>query len=197
MTEVSLKYAQIIETGKELFWKHGVKRVSIEEICREANVSKMTFYKFFPNKVELAKEIIRHVIGGSVKEFKELVDSNLSFTDKIKRIFAIKLEAIHDVSEEFIADLYKNQELGLHKVVEELGQQSMGVFVGFLKDSQEKGLIRKDIKIEFILAYQASLSQMMDNPQLMSLYNKTEDFVIESMNFMFYGVMPINQNKDD
>jgi len=39
------KYNQIIDTSKKLFWKYGIKRVTIEEICREAGVSKMTFYK--------------------------------------------------------------------------------------------------------------------------------------------------------
>ena len=47
------KYLDIFKTAKDLFWKYGIKRVSIEEICKEAKVSKMTFYKFFPNKIEL------------------------------------------------------------------------------------------------------------------------------------------------
>ncbi|MBE9509365.1 MAG: TetR family transcriptional regulator, partial [Bacteroidetes bacterium] len=32
------KFQQIITTAKELFWKFGIKRVTIEEICQEANV---------------------------------------------------------------------------------------------------------------------------------------------------------------
>jgi len=44
------KREQILTTGKELFWKFGFKRVTIEEICKEAGVSKMTYYKFFTTK---------------------------------------------------------------------------------------------------------------------------------------------------
>ena len=46
----NIKYNQILTKGKELFWKYGIKRVAIEEICKQAHVSKMTFYKYFKNK---------------------------------------------------------------------------------------------------------------------------------------------------
>ncbi len=48
------KYKDILETGQELFWKFGFRRVTIEEICKEAGISKMTFYKYFSNKMDLA-----------------------------------------------------------------------------------------------------------------------------------------------
>lgn len=195
MNEVNPKYQQIVAKGKELFWKHGVKRVSIEEICREAQVSKMTFYKFFPNKKELAKEIIKVVIGKGVDDFNELVASDKSFTEKVQEMFFLKHEATKDISPEFINDLYKNPELGLHSELEALGQRSMAVFVQFLNDSKEKGFIREDVKIEFILVYQNNLTQMMDNPQLMSLYEKPEDFIMDAMNFLFYGIMPKREEK--
>lgn len=193
MTVVNPKYEQIVKTGKELFWKYGVKRVSIEEICREAKVSKMTFYKFFPNKIELAEKILLSVVGKSLSEFKVLVSSNKSFTQKIHEMFLIKQEAAKDISSEFIADFYKNPELGLHKILEEKGKESMSIFVDFLNDSRAKGLIRKDVKIEFILSYQNNLSNMMNDPQLMSMYEKPEDFIMEALNFLFYGIMPIKE----
>jgi AcrR family transcriptional regulator len=49
------KFQSTVNKAKELFWKYGIKKVSIEEICAEAPVSKMTFYKFFKNKNDLAE----------------------------------------------------------------------------------------------------------------------------------------------
>ena len=49
----SPKKEQILKTGKELFWKYGFKLVTIEEICKEAGVSKMTYYKYFTNKITI------------------------------------------------------------------------------------------------------------------------------------------------
>ncbi|RKY44359.1 MAG: TetR/AcrR family transcriptional regulator, partial [Candidatus Neomarinimicrobiota bacterium] len=39
------KIDKIVETGKKLFYRYGIKKVSVEEICKEAGVSKATFYK--------------------------------------------------------------------------------------------------------------------------------------------------------
>ncbi|MEA3496849.1 MAG: TetR/AcrR family transcriptional regulator [Bacteroidota bacterium] len=57
-----IKYKQILKTAKALFWKHGIKRVKIEEICTEAIISKKTFYKhltqLYSNSQEMIKEIM-------------------------------------------------------------------------------------------------------------------------------------------
>ena len=53
----SKKLCQISQTAETLFKLYGIKRVTVEEICKKANVSKMTFYKYFRNKIELVKHI--------------------------------------------------------------------------------------------------------------------------------------------
>lgn len=184
------KFDSIFATAKDLFWKYGIKRVSIEEICKEAKVSKMTFYKFFPNKIELAKTILEDTIGESMTKWENLVKSEIPFQEKVKEIFIIKFEASKNISMEFINDIYKNPEMGLMPIIETQGQKSMSLFIEFLTDSQSKGLIRNDIKIEFILNYVNNASQMMDDKQLLSHYKQPHDLIMEMMNFMFYGLAP-------
>lgn len=184
------KYIDILKTGKDLFWKYGIKRVTVEEICKEAGVSKMTFYKFFPNKIEFAKVIWEKVMTDSLSKFKNTVNSDIEFQDKVKEMFSIKLQATEDISLEFIKDIYKLPELGLQNKTEEYGKQSLQIFVNFLKESQKTGLIRKDIKIEFIIYYFNQMSQMFDDANLVANYKHPHDLIMESMNFMFYGLSP-------
>ena len=54
---MSQKRDQLLQTGEALFIKHGMRRVTVEEICRQAGVSKPTFYKYFQNKAALARAI--------------------------------------------------------------------------------------------------------------------------------------------
>jgi len=187
------KFHSIVKTSKNLFWKYGIKRVTIEEICKEAGVSKMTFYKFFPNKTELAKFVWESVISESINKFKNVVNSDLSFQDKIKEMFTIKLQAAEDISVEFINDVYKIPELGLQPQIEKYGQESLQTFVNFIKDSQKTGLIRKDVKVEFIMHYFNQMSLIFDNQELVDLYDHPHDLIMESMNFMFYGLLSKNE----
>lgn len=183
------KYKSIFNTGKGLFWKYGIKRVTIEEICKEAKVSKMTFYKFFTNKIELARTIWHEEITNSLSKFREVVNSNLGFQDKIKEMFTIKLQASKEISLEFISDIYKMPELGLQSQIEKYRNETLGIFVDFLIDSQKTGLIRKDIKIEFILYHFNQMSKIFDDENLVSKYKHPQDLIMESMNFLFYGLL--------
>lgn len=184
------KYLNIYTTGKNLFWKYGIKRVTIEEICKEAGVSKMTFYKFFPNKIELAKTIWEKIVTDSLADFRNVVNSEDNFQEKVKKMFAIKLHAAENISIEFINDIYKLPEIGLQKKIEDYGNQSLQIFIDFLKKSQKAGWIRKEIKIEFILYYFNQMSQMLDNKELLSKYNQPHSLIMEAMNFLFYGLSP-------
>ena len=47
-------YQILFSTAKNLFFKFGLRRVSVEEICIKASVSKMTFYRNFNNKEHIA-----------------------------------------------------------------------------------------------------------------------------------------------
>jgi AcrR family transcriptional regulator len=187
------KHQDILTTGKDLFWRYGLKRVTIEEICREAKVSKMTFYKFFPNKIELAKTILDNLMKASFNKVAQLIESNAPFSKKLEELFLMKMEGIKDISMEFIKDIYMDPKSGLKTYIEDYRQKSMGVIINFYKTAQERGSIRKDIKIEFILAFSNQLLKMMEDEKLMSLYKQPQDFIMEAMNFLFYGIVTGNE----
>ena len=46
------KEGDILRTAEDLFMQFGYDRVSVEEICREAKVSKVTFYKLLCNDAD-------------------------------------------------------------------------------------------------------------------------------------------------
>ncbi len=190
---INKKYQDIYGTAKNLFWKYGIKRVSIEEICKESNVSKMTFYKFFPNKIELAKTIMDDLIDSSLERLNEIIHSNKSFSEKLKALFLMKLEGINNISMELIKDIHINQETGLKEHMDKLQAKAISLIVEFYKDSQKKGYIRKEIKIDFILAYSAQIIKLMEDENLLSQYEQPQDLVIESMNLLFYGIVTGNE----
>ena len=94
---------------------------------------------------------------------------------------------------EFINDIYNNPESGLLTHMEEQRQKSMGVIIDFYKTAQNKGSIRKDVKIDFILAYSKQIIKLMEDEHLVSQYNQPQDLIIESMNLLFYGIVTGNE----
>lgn len=49
----------IIKTAGELFFRLGIRSVSIDDICRELGMSKKTFYVYFASKDELIEQMLQ------------------------------------------------------------------------------------------------------------------------------------------
>lgn len=184
----NIKYQQILDAGKALFWKYGIKRVAVEEICKQAKVSKMTYYKFFKNKKYLALAILDRTVGQALIDYKDLIAKDCPFTDKINLMLKMKIEGTKDISQEFIMDIYQNPDLGLMPYMVEQGQKSLALTVDFLKDAQKQGNIRQDIKIDFILYFFNQMLAMTTDKELLKKYDRPQDLIMEVTEFFFYGI---------
>lgn len=184
------KQKDILQTAKDLFWKHGVSRVTMEEISNKAGVSKMTLYKYYSNKKELALEVLKNEVGKAFTKFEQIIQSDMPFEEKLEQMFLMKLEGTKGISKEFLSDIYQNPKLGLYQYIEEQSRRSTELFKQFLKDSQRQGLIRKDLKIPFVQHYINQLTGLVTDQQLLDHYNNPQELIMESMRFMFYGLLP-------
>jgi AcrR family transcriptional regulator len=92
-------------TAKELFWKHGFKKVSIDEICKKASVSRKTFYTYYPNKQALVAFDTRNRSLTKCWSICVLVaDTEKSFSEKMNMLLLLKFEMNKEFSIEFIND---------------------------------------------------------------------------------------------
>jgi AcrR family transcriptional regulator len=190
MVNITNKYEDIIKTAKELFWKHGFKRVTVEEICIKANVSKMTFYKHFPNKTELAKTIFDGVVTKAEKEFRQIMKENSSADEKIKKLIKLKIEGTNDLSPEFLQDFYSGTEPELKTYVEKRVRLSWNILIEDFKKAQHKGVFRKDFNPEFLMKVQMRFFEMLDDKSVTSLFNSQQELILEFVNLMVYGIRP-------
>lgn len=184
------KSQQILKTGKELFWRYGFKRVSIEEICKEAGVSKMTYYKYFSNKMALVKTLMDEILQAGLIKYRKLMDSDIPYPEKVLGMIELKREQTHTMSSEFFKDYLQSGDPELIAYLEKLSQENLQLFINDFRRAQENGDIRKDLKVEFIMAV---LNQLMDwvqnDKSLMELYEEPQDLAVELTRFMFYGIL--------
>ena len=184
------KHKQIIQTGQKLFFKYGIKRVTVEEICREASVSKMTFYKHFRNKNELAKEIIRLILDVQMAKYREFMDrTDITFEEKIRQTIQMKMEGTRDISAAYFDDYMIHSDPDLAEFIQ---VESAKVYKEVLKDyteAQKRGDIRKDIKPEFIQFFLNYILEMAKDEKLLALYGHPQKLIMELVNFFFYGIM--------
>lgn len=190
--ENNKKYKAILDSSRKLFWKHGVRRVSVEEICREAKTSKMTFYRFFPNKIELAKAVLERFYEESMTTFRKIIREDTPASVKMQKMIRMKMEGSHDISNEFIRDFLINTNLGLTSFFEEMLKDLWAESIREFKLGQEEGWIRKDLNVEFLFYFSRKIIPLMDDKELTKLFKSPHEMVSEMANLIVYGITPVH-----
>lgn len=188
MKILTQKSSEIVKAAHQLFWKYGIKKVTIKEICEKAECSKMTFYRHFENKTDLAKIVLQQVIQESRKSYQAIMEKSISFSDKIHEIVVLKAEQTENVSVEFFQDILSGSEPELEAHLYLLRQEFNNTILVDFKKAQQKGDIRKDLDIEFALKFADKLSAMVTDPEFQAHFDTTQELIIEVTNLFFYGI---------
>ena len=194
MNKHNKKYIQIIKTAKTLFWKYGIKRVTIEEICATAGVSKMTFYKFFSNKYTLVRHILDRIFDESLSKYNSIMASDQNYKDKVSDLVLLKMESTKEISHEFLSDFYNLEDTELKAYMQQKKEENLTLMMNDIILAQKNGDIRAGIKPEFIMYFLNHLSAMGEDPSIKALYPNAQDMILELMNFYFYGILPRSES---
>lgn len=140
---------KILKKSSDLFFKHGFRSVSIDDICSELRISKKTFYKYFSQKDLLIERILKDIEQTKIKYFKNLVENEnynaidifLVFFSKYKGIHKDKFSNFSRDLDKFYPSISKDNENRTIKIFEDF-------YYSILKKGIEENLFRDDIDIE-------------------------------------------------
>lgn len=179
----SKKQHQIIDTAEELFFRHGIRRVTVEEICQKAGVSKMTFYRYFTNKIDLVKYISYAWLEKGEKKLAEVRATDIPFPEKLQIMLGYRLQVMATMSTEFIEEY---MQLDFYVPIQQAWLQRV---VQFLAEAQREGYIRPGVRPEFILIVVNKLNELVEDEYLKSLYPNYVELSREVFNFLYYGIL--------
>ena len=189
MKEIKKKYAskkciQLIKNAKDLFFKHGVKRVTIEEICKKSNVSKVTFYKYFSNKDELVRHIRDELISQGFSKFDELNELDIGFSEKVDLMTQWRINFFSNIKSEFIEDI-----LSVEDTIEEMKRR----YLKNIEDAQIKGEVRDDLSPELIWLVTEKLNELVKDGSWKEIFSDYSEFQKQLRKMYFYGLLEYAQ----
>ena len=181
------KEGDILRTAEELFMQFGYNRVTVEEICREAGVSKVTFYKYFKNKFEVLHHYMTARLELGLETFERIRAADANLQQKMQAMIAMKESAVSHFTPVFYKSLRSGDE-SVQGLMHEWTILSMNAMRDFLEDGQQSGEIHPDYSIDFLLYVWSALSEMAGSEKVLAMYHDdmiklSKDF----MNFLFFG----------
>jgi AcrR family transcriptional regulator len=187
-TKGSKKLNRIIETATDLFTEHGIKRVTIEEICRTAGASKMTFYKYFDNKIDLLRRIWERWFDEGYRALDEIDAMDIPFAEKMQRLIEWKMNLVSSLSPAFLDDvIHTSPELA--SFIEEMKAKNLARFMTFVEKAQERGDMRR-MRPEFFLSVMNKMQEIIYDDRLAHSYSDRLEMIRDVHNFLFFGILP-------
>ena len=139
----------IIRTAGELFFRLGIRSVSIDDICRELGMSKKTFYVYFSSKDELIEQLLQanlNYIRGKMQslldlgDFRQLVKAFLKHQDAEKNDVRRVPQLVYDLKK-----YYPRQFAEFQVHCFEMQKEYLK---NYLEQGVQEGLVRANLNIE-------------------------------------------------
>lgn len=160
-----MKEKQIVDAARKLFYKFGFKKVSMDEIAREAGVTKKTVYTYFSSKEELFKYFIQEELDNMKKIVEDIEKEDLDF-----------FEAVHQIIFQLIKYKNKRQFFKLmtneaevlkssiaSKTLNLIDEQIQSYIYDIVKNAMDKGYIKKENpEVVTFLVYKMYIALMFD-----------------------------------
>jgi AcrR family transcriptional regulator len=138
----------IIDNASKIFFQHGFRNVSVEELCRLVGVTKGTFYKYFANRDALVETILDECYS----ELMPLITENFNSDKDVEEIIETHYDLMVDffmsrVSVRMLADIESQMPQRWERIEKLRGILEKGRKELF-KRGQRQGTIRKDMDPE-------------------------------------------------
>jgi len=91
------KFLQVLEGARTIFLRDGFEGASVDEIAREAGVSKATLYSYFPDKRVMFIEVFRNELARETADASALVEVDLPVEQVLP--FIVQIISAHLISE--------------------------------------------------------------------------------------------------
>lgn len=153
---------RLIETVTELIWQSSYGSVSVDDICKTADVKKGSFYHYFPSKAALAVAAIE----ACYEEWRPIMDSTFSPSippvERFEKMAALIYDEQVEALEKYghvcgcpLASLgseLAGQEDEICEKVDEVFSKTDKYYENALRDMVSEGLLSEDTDVEAVAA---------------------------------------------
>ncbi len=187
---------RMLASALALFRRYGLRKATVEDICREAGVSRMTFYRNFADKDEIAIEALGGYFAGRMDEAEAILAEPVPFEERLRKIFLLKAEGLRTAGEEMIRDVLGDRASApgryLGALFAEQTRRTREIFLSL----QKKGEIRKDLHVDLIMYILEHAWNAFADEGLTASYQDKTRLYGELFQAIYYGILPARKNRE-
>ena len=149
---------EIIKTAIRLFRKHGYEKTRIDDIVQVLEISQPTFFRYFPTKDAVLREVGRRGFSCITERLKSELSSEATTAERLRRLF-------HEMAREVEADRPLWQAVVLSGAMDPVHSPDMRerkeAEIGLLQEILAEGQKQGDVTREFPAAHLAEFMETL------------------------------------
>jgi len=142
----------ILSSAQELFFKKGIRNVTLDEIASKLKISKKTIYEQFENKDEIVFELVKSHLKHHKEVIEKLIEKSDNIIEETLSIVQCSSEMMNHINPVLFEELQTLYPKAWNYLEEFKKTFIMQTLIKGLEKGQKQGLIRKDINIK-LMAY--------------------------------------------
>lgn len=169
VTKKSKKREQIVQAAEQLFKERGLRTVTVEQIVREARVSKATFYHHFSDKRHIVEQVIDHIADSVLQSMEQIVEKGkrgrLTQEDVLSLFDMNRYD--HILQSGFGLELLQDYPEVTRSLDERWSGRIIPVFHELIRMAKIDGIIRLDIDPDILIVYTVYMKRAIrEHPHL-------------------------------
>ena len=165
---VSLK-DRIVDRAMQLFVKHGIKAVRMDDIAHSLTISKRTLYEIYDNKEALLVEVMLKAREQEDAELKAIGLRSKNVMETIQNVYYLRTEQMRSTNPQFFIDLAKYP--SVMKILKSNHERTRVNFVSFMKRGVGEGYFRSDIDYELVYFMFNAFSEQCKTENIFQKYS--------------------------
>jgi TetR/AcrR family transcriptional regulator, cholesterol catabolism regulator len=136
---------RILTAAEQLFWKYGVRSVTMEDIARKLGISKKTIYQHFTDKEDILYQIIQGKVAMDVSQMDCMAVETANPIEEIMMVMEMMSKNQHAVSPNLVMDIKRHYPHAYALFRTHMDQHLMKSILGNIQKGILQGVYRPDI----------------------------------------------------
>jgi len=140
----------ILSSAEQMFFKYGIKSISMDDLSKEMRISKKTLYTFVSNKEELVFLVIKNHLSQEKKKVEETIKNASNSIEEFIMILMFNYERIHEMNPSTLFDIQKYYPQSWDQFSEHKEKYIQSYILQNLKKGIDEGFYRIELNPEII-----------------------------------------------
>jgi AcrR family transcriptional regulator len=188
-------WERLIKGAREMFFRYGVKAITMDDIAKQLGISKKTIYQFFPNKDSLICEVSRTFLKEQEETVALLAEQSRDPVDEILKLAEHMAVTFQNMNPSLLFEIEKYHPSAYKIYLQHKNDCIKDSIVSNLEKGIKEGLFRKELNVEILAILRMVEINMIFSPYQFPPSTRIADIQSQLIDHFLHGICTLKGHK--